>query len=109
MVLASVSRDTNLEELAQMADAIVEVATPSVSAVNAVPHHLATEIKQLHSEVASLTTLVKSLTQRRRSPSPNSSRRQSSTDLCWYHQHYGDSARKCIEPCSKSGNAPASR
>ena len=57
-----------------MADAIVEVATPSVSAVNAVPHHLATKIEQLRSEVASLTTLVKSLTQRHHSPSLNSSR-----------------------------------
>jgi len=74
IVLTSVSRDTNLEELAQMADVIVEVATPSVSAVNAVPHHLATKIEQLRSEVASLTTLVKSLTQRHHSPSLNSSR-----------------------------------
>ena len=117
MVLASTRQDTSLEELAQMADKIVEVATPSVSAVNnipsSIPPQIATEMEQLRSEVASLTSLVKSITQHRRSPSPNFRRRQSpsrsSTDLCWYHQRYGDFARKCIEPCSKSGNAMASR
>ena len=117
MVLASTRQDTSLEQLAQMADKIVEVATPSVSAVNnipsSIPPQIATEMEQLRSEVASLTSLVKSITQRRRSPSPNFRRQQSpsgsSTDLCWYHQRYGDFARKCIEPCSKSGNATASR
>ena len=108
MVLASVKRDTTLPELAQMADEIVEVATPSVSAVTHDPPHLTTEMEQLRSDVASLTNLVKSLTRRRRSPSPNPTRRQSTTDLCWYHQRFGDAARKCQEPCSKSGNATAS-
>ena len=89
MVLASAGRNTSLEELAQMADKIVEVATPSVSAVNVSPQ-LATEIDQLRLEVAGLTSLVKSLTQRRRTPSPNRNRREPSTALCWYHQCYGD-------------------
>ena len=34
MVLASVRRDTTLTQLAQMADDIIEVATPSISAVH---------------------------------------------------------------------------
>ena len=71
MVLAFVKCDTTLPELAQMADEIVEVATPSVSAVTHNPPHLTTEMEQLRSDVASLTNLVKSLTRRRRSPSPN--------------------------------------
>ena len=110
MVLASARPDTSIDELAQMADKIVEVATPSVSAVTTTPPHITVEMEQLRSEVAHLTNLVKSLTQRRRSPSPNRHRRQSPTDvLCWYHQRFGDSARNCIEPCSKSGNGTASR
>ena len=39
MVLASARPDTSIDELAQMADKIVEVATPSVSAVTTTPPH----------------------------------------------------------------------
>ena len=102
MVLASARRDTTLAQLAQMADEIMEVATPSISAVHrdARPTpQLSAEMEQLRSEVAGLTNLVKSLTRRRRSPSPHPSRRQLTTDLCWYHQRFGDDARKCQEPC----------
>ena len=107
MVLASARRDASLEELADMADKMMEVASPSIATVQ-VPPKVTTEIEELRSEVASLTTLVKSLTHRR-SPSPT--RRHSpaeSSHLCWYHQRYGESARKCKEPCSKSGNSSAS-
>ena len=111
MVLASARRDTTLTQLAQMADDIIEVATPSISAVHrdarATPQ-LTAEMEQLRSDVAGLTNLVKSLSRRRRSPSPHPSRRQLTTDLCWYHQRFGDDARKCQEPCSKSGNSAAS-
>ena len=68
MVLASARRDASLEELAYMADKIMEVASPSIATVQ-VPLKVATEIEELHSEVAGLTALVKSLTHRR-SPSP---------------------------------------
>ena len=78
MVLASARCDTTLAQLAQMADKIMKVATPSISDV----HHDArptpqpsAEMEQLRSEVAGLTNLVKSLTRRRRSPSPHPSRR----------------------------------
>ncbi len=81
MVLTSVKCDNTLAELAQMADEIVEVATPSVSAVTHVPPHF-TEMEQLRSEVANLTNLVKSLTRHCRSPSSNPDRQQSTTDLC---------------------------
>ena len=110
MVLASVRRDTTLTQLAQMADDIIEVATPSISAI----HHdaratplLAAKMEQLRSDVAGLTNLVKSLS-RRSSPSLHPSCRQLTTDLCWYHQRFGDDVRKCQEPCSKSGNSAAS-
>ena len=70
MVLAS-TRDTgNLEELAQLADKIMEVATPAVSSINAV-----TELEQIKQEVAELKMLMQSIKQPRRSlhrrtPSP---------------------------------------
>ena len=102
MVFASTRPDTFIEKLAQIADKIVEVATPSVSTVTTTPPHITAVIVQLHLEVVHLTNLVKSHTQRCCSPSSNHHRRQSSTDvLYWYHQCFGDSAHNCIEPCSK--------
>ena len=115
MVLASTAPNTSLEELAQTADKIVEAATPgpSVASVSKPTHSTTAELDQLRSEVATLTNLVKTLARagsdRRRSPSPNPSRRPPTDGLCWYHQRFGDSARKCQEPCSKSGNGTASR
>ena len=117
MVLASTRDDTPIEDLAQLADKIVEVAVPpSVSNVSAsVP---SSEIQQLRTEIASLTKVVQSLRKRRsrsnsfsrRSPSPAGQPRPplDTGDLCWYHYKFGDSALKCKPPCSKSGNGQAS-
>ena len=110
MVLASTRPDTSIEELAQIVDKIVEVATPSFSAVTTTPPHITAEMEPLRLEVAHLTNLVKSPTQRHHSPSPNHHRCQSSTDvLCWYLQSFGDSTHNCTEPCSKWGNGMANR
>ena len=57
MVLASTGDKVSLEELAQLADKIVEVAVPSVSAVS-VPQ-LKTEVEQLRADVTRLTELVR--------------------------------------------------
>lgn len=110
MVLASTSDAVTLSDLAQLADKITEVAAPSISAVGT--PQLATEVEQLRTEIASLKKMVQSLASRSRrpsrsrSPSPNESHLQS--DLCWYHQRFGDKATKCRAPCSKAGNELAS-
>ena len=121
MVLASTRDDTAIEDLAQLADKIVEVALPpSVSNVSVQP----SELELLRTELATLTKVVNSLklhrrsrsrsrsnsTSHRRSPSPAGQPRPptENNDLCWYHQTFGDSARKCKPPCSKSGNDQAS-
>ena len=89
MVLASTAPNTSLEELAQTAIKIVEAATPgpSVASVSKATHSSTAELDQLRSEVATLTNLVKTLARagsdRRRSPSPNPSRRPPTDGLCW--------------------------
>lgn len=121
MVLASTPDTANLEELAELADKIAEVAAPSISMVST--PQLAQELERLRAEVTSLTSLVKSLPQlsantssrsrshsrsqvRGRTPSPHPSTEPS---LCWYHRRFGNDAHKCNPPCSFSGNDPASR
>ena len=124
MVLASSPDTSNLENLAQLADKVVEVAAPSISTVSA--PRLSDEVERLHAEVASLRRVVESLPlttaskrdhprsqpsghfrsqSRGRSPSPHPSTQPS---ICWYHRRFGDEARKCTQPCSFSGNDQAS-
>ena len=113
MVLAATAETTSLDELATMADRIMEAQSrdTSISAVNSPP---ASEISQLREEIERLKQLLNSKqdnarprrTSRGRSPSPT--RSQPLPNVCWYHQRFGDTARKCRPPCSKSGNAPAS-
>ena len=113
MVLASSSDDVSLDELAQLADRIMDVSTPTVAAVSS--PSMTSELEQLRSEVTRLNALVQKLqlstrTQphirnpRSRSPSP-----RRPPNLCWYHFRFGDNAQKCRPPCSKSGNDSASR
>ena len=126
MILASTPGDNTVQDLAALADKIVEVTGPSrPTPINNVSTkegdtQLATELAKLHEEVAYLKKIVRSSSRspasrgHHRSHSPRSDRdspapRQAS-DLCWYHQRFGDQARQCREPCScRSGNAPASR
>ena len=70
MVLASASNTVPLTELAQLADRIVEVATPSVSAVKVSP--ITNGAEKLCQDVAELKQLLTSQHgSRHRSPSPS--------------------------------------
>ena len=116
MVLASADASMDLNKLADMADKVMEVAMPTVSAI-ADKRTETSEVKQLREEVTRLADLVASLTTRSRprsrsrstprrphSPAPQNSSPEDS--LCWYHAKYGETARKCKEPCSW-GNSTA--
>ena len=107
MVLASTDDTASLNNLAELADKIVEVATPAVCAVQT--PRLLSEVEQLWSEVTRLQGLVKSLSTQcksRRSSTPT--RQSSNTDgLCWYHQKYGEAAHKCRPPCAQVPNNQA--
>ena len=108
MVLASTPDTGNIEDLAQLADKVVEVAVPSVASVNT-----STELQQLHQEVAELKGMLQSLKLTRQPPRSRSSSpappTQQSQEFCWYHAKFGDQAHKCKSPCSKSGNSKAKR
>ena len=117
MVLASAKTTATLEELAELADKVVEVATPTVAATSA-PHpfpEILTEIEQLRGEVQKLQASVRSLARQSRGRSHSRSRQHSPAPqeqtICWYHQKYGSNAKKCTQPCNyvQPSNDQASR
>ena len=70
---------------------------------------LSVELSELRAEVSHLKQLVSS----RRcpshscstSPAPSHPQAQPQPGVCWYHQQFGEAARKCKPPCSKLGNS----
>jgi hypothetical protein len=112
MVLASADATTELGKLAEMADKIIEVATPPTVAATTTS---VAEVQQLKDELTRLTELVASLAQHdhpRRSRSLSRRRRtqsparadpltpQTSESICWYHSKFGEAAKKCQKPCT---------
>ena len=115
MVLAPSASSITLDNLAEMADRIMEVSTPSIAAIHAPSVSSSSEIDSLRAEVRQLKELVQSLSlysrsrdprhrsptpARRRSPSP--ARHTPVSDdstICWYHQRFGNAATKCRPPC----------
>lgn len=134
MVLAPTTNIT-IEALAQLADRVVEVASPAISTVatdslavsrsqqensdtrkSLVPdviEDMRMQINQLTTQVAALMTTAPSRSrQRSRSRSSQSGRsppRPGSPPpgICWYHWKFGNKAQKCRAPCTASENDPA--
>ena len=119
LVLAPSMAGKNLEEIAELADSIIDITPPHVSTINPPTP----EVESLRTEIKDQKELVSTLTAQPCSPRPHSPspRRQqlrfrspppplpSSTALCWYHRRFGDRARNCTPPCATSGNDRASR
>ncbi|KAM7292675.1 uncharacterized protein ISCGN_025813 [Ixodes scapularis] len=130
MVLVS-TPSMSLDDLAQLADRIMEVALPIVSSIDRMlgettattrPQHtgsdypaslvvteLRQQISELTAQVAALVSRPPALHQSRSTSRPRYSssprrQRQNNEGLCWYHRTFGDDARRCHQPCSASGN-----
>jgi hypothetical protein len=122
MVLAPSGVTVGLNDLAEMADRVLEVSVPAVSAVRSpIPHPPIMELESLRSEVRQLQEMMRSLSTtsrlprhrsptpaRRRSPSPSRPSLVGDSSLCWYHQRFGATATKCRPPC-RLGKDQASR
>ncbi|XP_064468262.1 uncharacterized protein LOC135378982 [Ornithodoros turicata] len=124
MVLAAAD-NMSLNDLANLADRVLEMAPPQIAAV-APPRHsqlrpphtdttssaqpvdlsvLADQIAALQLEVAALRRSSRSpqrsqSSHRRRSPSP--------AGMCWYHYRFRARVRKCVPLCTFSENDSAS-
>ncbi|XP_037529488.1 uncharacterized protein LOC119406826 [Rhipicephalus sanguineus] len=122
MVLAAAG-DLPLDDLAALADRVLEVATPAISAFEGVKAsevspvtstgNCSAELQSLKQEVQriaqSLEALKIQVERRSRSTSRNraSSRSSDTGRICWYHHRFGDNATKCVSPCAHQGNVPA--
>ncbi|XP_064463301.1 uncharacterized protein LOC135374226 [Ornithodoros turicata] len=136
MVLATAA-NMSLDQLATLADAVVKVASPTLSAVSShqppsepapLPSrsHPQATIDDLCREFRTLASLIAAShapsTSRRDSSrrrqgrahhSPRRSRSRSTTrdhspSICWYHRRFGAEAHHCLLPCSwHQGNQPA--
>ena len=104
----------------QLIDKILEVALPSsIAAFDSSAPQLSTEVSQLREQVTHLHDMVQSFTKRSwttgrrpksRSVSPHHPPPPPATaTLCWYHQKYGDAARRCKPPCDFALNDQATR
>ncbi len=127
MVLASTPDGTGLEQQADLADNVKEVATsPTAIASVSTPPPLATEVDHLREQVSRLSKLVHNLSRTRSSsrssnrpsrhpstPPADSGETSDSLDdhktLCWYHHKFGSQAKRCRSPCSRKLNFQAGR
>ena len=122
MVLASSPEWTGLEQLAELADKVMEVAAPnppSIARVTTSPT-LATEVEHLRKEVARLEKAVQTLAQSRSfsrshsrpsrrppTPPPANAPPHDSDSFCWYHHKFGSKAQRCRSPCAWTSNSTA--
>lgn len=102
----------SLDQTAEIADKIMEVASPSpgpsVFAAAAPPVDLASLAKRLDDlsqQVAALSTRQVRPRSRSTSRSSSPSREPKDGDICWYHERYGKDAQRCRPPCRFAGNA----
>lgn len=118
-IVASQSK-IDMADLADLADRIHDVVgtqLPSTSAITTpVSNSHSAEIAALVKKMDQLADKVERLSRPRGRSTPgeryrsNSTRSQSSYrkfPLCWYHQKFGERARKCVKPCDykTAGNA----
>lgn len=105
MVLTSTG-EKDLSKMAEVADALMAVATPSVGAVQAEPPP-PDQLQEIRMEISRLASTVAALqTSSSRPPSQGSTTRSHQQHkVCWYHRKYGNAARNCVPPCEHAGNA----
>lgn len=104
----------SLEVLAELADKIQDIATPTpqvASAQSSVPGSsmdaMAREIAELRKQMHNLTSQLNSQNRRPRSTQRRDRSRSMTRSAsnyrkfpeCWYHARHGSNARMCIKPC----------
>lgn len=135
-MILSTSATDSISTLARMADQIMDVGSPTISAVRQeTPSTSCTTVTDIGSQLARLLSFndhieakVSELSREIRNlqsrpsrsltvnPRTNAGRHHSESRagsplprVCWYHQRYGSQARACRPPCNYSGNDMGTR
>lgn len=98
--ILSICDGNSLEQLAQMADKMVEISSPAVASASTLP---GLGLEELQEQIATLTAEVRRLKTSGPRSRSSSRVRQTGTPadtVCWYHRKYGRNARQCREPCA---------
>lgn len=122
-IIASKPNDS-LEELADLADRVYDVASPQIATTSAPEPQMAIlmrQVSELTREMKALKTQLNSgRPSRSKTRSSNQSRNRSSSQRsqssyrkypeCWYHAKFGERATKCVKPCDyQAGNEQGTR
>lgn len=118
-IIASQSKDT-LDEVADLADRIHDIAVPSphvAAATASGSPELSCQVAELTRQVQKLTTKLDRMSRTKTRRSRSESRDRSSSrvsrsqsnyrkyPLCWYHAKFAEKAIKCVKPCDFKGKA----
>lgn len=103
-----------LPKIATMADKIAEIDQPRTFAVSSnEDSDLLSTVRQLVHEVAELklsreqNSRHQFKSQRRHRSRSRTPARTSAHQMCWYHHHFREDARKCQQPCNFNSSAGA--
>lgn len=98
---------SSFQELGDLADKLHELKQPAAWHACATsqqnkPGCSSEDMAFLHQKVDELTRVVAGLTNapRHRRARSRSGSRPRNNKLCWYHDRFGSSAKKCCQPCS---------
>lgn len=93
---------TPLEELAKLADKAMEVQTFNVNSVQRPPE--STAFDNLQAQLNEINKTLATLSKKQEKPAnqPQAAASIGKEPLCFYHQRFGNKARKCQQPCSHS-------
>lgn len=105
-----------LDQIAELADKITELAPASAVCSTSVPPSLMTldmlakRLEEVSSQVAALSRQQRRPSRDRSESSDRSTTSTTSSKRCWYHRKWGVKASRCISPCNwKSVNSNSSQ
>lgn len=98
-VIAAHPPNHSLMDLARQADLVTEaIQVPIVNAISAQKQPETDKFEELSRQFEALATEVRHMRSEKKPPRRSSPQRDSG--LCWFHEKFGNQARRCRPPCT---------